>query len=252
MKCKYCGKEFERHVNQKYCCVKCRNAYNYSKIVKNSENRDGYVEVVCKTCNMVSFVPMHRAKRYTCCSVECLAKYNSIRYSQKKECLCPICGKIFYLKPYLYNRAKVHCCSNKCLYEYKKITFCGNNNHQYGLKGRLNASFIDKPLQYKNNKLKEILIYVGDWYNNHNYHGRVTEHRYLVEKNHHLFDDCYFDNIDGWFYLKSEYVVHHIDLNHSNNELSNLCVLSKGEHRSLHNKLRKQKRNELGRFIKNN
>lgn len=94
------------------------------------------------------------------------------------------------------------------------------------------------------------MIYVGEWYIGH-VHGRVKMHRYLVEKNYYLYDESYFNVIDNWHYLKPKIEVHHIDFNHCNNDLSNLIPLSEGEHRSLHNKHRKQIRDsKTGKFKK--
>ena len=45
--------------------------------------------------------------------------------------------------------------------------------------------------------------------------------------------------IDGEKYLKPEYVVHHIDGNRRNNEVSNLVVMTRNEHTQLHMNLRK-------------
>ena len=53
-----------------------------------------------------------------------------------------------------------------------------------------------------NNNLKDVLVFVGCWYKHYNENGRITKHRYLVELNHELFDSFYFEEIDGWFYLK--------------------------------------------------
>ena len=45
--------------------------------------------------------------------------------------------------------------------------------------------------------------------------------------------------IDGEKYLRPEYVVHHIDGNRRNNEVSNLVVMTRNEHTQLHMNLRK-------------
>ena len=158
-RCLQCGKEFIPNMRQKYCSIKCRNRANYEKTINNTEKKDGWILVKCKECGKEEYVPKYRARGFVCCSIECLSKYNSKRYSQKIECKCPVCGSTFYLKPYTYNRCDIHCCSKKCCYKYKETAFAGENNHQFGLRGRLNSSFKDKSLIRKNNSLQEVLIY---------------------------------------------------------------------------------------------
>lgn len=168
----------------------------------------------------------------------------------KITCQCDNCGAIIKMKPYQYNRAKYHYCCKECFNEHKKITFRGENNHQFGLKGPLNPTFKKEIISHKNNRLNERLIYVGDWYKKYTTNGRICLHRYLVEKNYHLYDPSLFEVIDKWHYLKPNIEVHHIDFNHNNNDLKNLIPLTKSEHTSIHNKERNQTRNQKGQFVK--
>ncbi len=48
-------------------------------------------------------------------------------------------------------------------------------------------------------------------------------------------------------YLNIDEVVHHVDLNPLNNDIANLQLMKIGEHRHLHNSLRKRDRN--GRYL---
>lgn len=206
------------------------------------------IEKICQLCGKTFKVP-HWRDSAKFCSKECSYKSKIAAPNVK----CAICGKMFHRKPYHIKRCKGEfglCCSKKCLAELKKITMSGENNHQFGLKGKLNPCFKDEITTYQNNKLTEYLIYVGEWYRKHNNSGRITYHRYLVELNHNQFNEDYFEKIEDWFYLKDNYEVHHIDLNHTNNDINNLQILTKSEHISLHNKLRNQKRNNKGQFIK--
>ena len=53
----------------------------------------GKILVKCAECGKEEYVTPSREKKYRCCSVSCLGKYNSKKYSQKIELICPICGK---------------------------------------------------------------------------------------------------------------------------------------------------------------
>ena len=163
---------------------------------------------------------------------------------------CDVCGKLCKMRKSHYDKKEYHYCSRNCFFLHKKITTKGERNHQFGLKGSLNSSFINGVTNKKNNRLNEKLIYVGEWYIKPNEHGRIKEHRYLVELNHDKFPNEFFEKIGDWWYLKDKIEVHHIDFNHNNNELSNLMPMPKGEHVSLHNKHRNQKRNLQGKFVK--
>jgi hypothetical protein len=165
--------------------------------------------------------------------------------------VCPICGKSFHRKPYTIKIAKWKdgmCCSRDCTNKLRKIKFKGERNHQYGLKGPKNATFITGNRLRKNNKLNEVMIYVGEWHRAA-INGRVKEHRYLVEQNHTLFGEEKFDKVGGWYYLKKGFEVHHIDHNHNNNSIDNLIVLTKAEHVRLHNIANPRPRNSKGQFI---
>lgn len=196
----------------------------------------------CLICGNEFQIPHWRDKTAKYCSKECQRK--SLR--AKPNLVCPICGKMFHRKQYHINRCKGDfgfCCSKECDRQLRRVRMTGRGNHQYGLKGELNSSFINRDLIGNNNNLKDVLVFVGCWYKHYNENGRITKHRYLVELNHELFDSFYFEEIDGWFYLKKGYEVHHKDCNHNNNEIENLQILSKGEHRRLHNKLKIKRKN---------
>ena len=51
----------------------------------------------------------------------------------------------------------------------------------------------------------------------------------------------YFEEINGWVVLKDEYDVHHINEIKTDNRLENLQILTRSEHRALHNTLEAQK-----------
>lgn len=163
--------------------------------------------------------------------------------------VCSCCGTPMYIKPSALKKAKTHTCSRECHIDMCKKRMTGKNNHQYGLRGHLNASFKGDILQKKNNRQIDTVVYMP----HHpfaNKSGRVKIHRLLVEANHERYRHEYFIEIDGSYYLKKHLVVHHIDGNHYNNDISNLDVMTVAEHRRVHNMMRPQKKHEkTGRFV---
>lgn len=203
---------------------------------------------VCEFCGETFIVPHWRSS----------AKYCSRKCSDKSRILppnvvCTNCGKSFRMKKYQQERYDRNCgyfCSRRCFSEYKKVWFVGVNNHQYGLKGRLNGSFKDKDLEHKNHNITDIFVYCPI----HPYadkNGRVSRHRLIVEQNNTLFDGECFEVVDGVIVLKKGFVVHHKDGNHNNDEITNLEILTRSRHTSYHNKTNPMPRdNIIGQFKK--
>lgn len=203
----------------------------------------------CIICGKEFQVPHYREKTAKYCSKECA---NKSRFSSNNV-VCTNCGKPFHMKPSRITKNKRNCgyfCSKECFNEYKKTRFRGTNNHQYGLKGNLNSTFKNEDIFHCNNNVKDVLTYCP----NHpysDYRGRVFKHRLVVEQNHSLFDASCFEKINGTIVLKKNFVVHHKDCDHSNNDVSNLEILTKGQHTSLHNKMNPMPRNKTnGQFVK--
>lgn len=185
------------------------------------------------------------------CSRECSSEHNR----KGKVLICPVCGKEFYRKLHYFTLVKGKwdlCCSSKCSKVIRSEMTIGERNHQYGLRGSKNASYKGLIIKKKNNTLTESMINVSHWYKKKTNQGRIPIHRFIVEQNHTLFEDIYFEEVDGWFYLIEGFHVHHKDFNHNNNSLGNLEILTKGEHCRLHNLLNPRKRNDKGQFIKSN
>ena len=203
----------------------------------------------CEHCGIGFKAQKRRERMQRFCSRECSYEHQRIGESLT----CPICGKLFHRKPSYIAKSKHPSkltCSSECDKEIRRIRMSGENNHQYGLKGNLNSSFKGDEIKKRNHDCIEVRVYLPS----HPFAdraGRVLKHRLVVETNYHLFEPKFFCSINGYVALKNNYEVHHIDGNHSNNEVSNLQVLTKSEHRSEHNKRRNQKRDKLtGRFIK--
>lgn len=188
----------------------------------------------------------YMTSKHHCCSKECAAKLR-IKIATETDpdylnCTCPICGTKFHLKPYAAEKDKAHTCSPECLETLRRNYMVGENNHQYGLKGELNAS-------WKGGRNITSWGYIKIYMPEHPFatqQGYIFEHRYIAEQ--YLLNEENSVEIDGKRYLNPDYVVHHIDENRQNNNVSNLMVMTLGEHTALHNKKNIRERDELGRF----
>lgn len=185
----------------------------------------------CAVCGVDFNVPVYRAHTAKYCNIAC----QRAGLKGQPNVTCPICGTAFHVKPYHLKRFSQVCCSKECGLILRKIKMSGTNNHQYGLRGKLNASFKNEATIHDNNGNTDFFIYVEGHPRPSNRNGRILLHRYLVEINHDKFDDRYFEERNGWIVLKHGIEVHHIDGNHQNNNINNLMPVTKAEHRSIHN-----------------
>lgn len=186
----------------------------------------------CKLCGQ-EVSPVNRAKYGMFCSAGCFERWS--QYHKKPNCKCVICGKDMYIKLSRLQKTKHGVtCSRECGSKLRSIYSQGTDNHQYGLRGHLNASFIG-----------DIIIsnygYILEYAPNHpfphdssNNTTRVLQHRLVVERNYTMFDPNAFTIINDTHYLKPEYAVHHINQNRQDNRIENLQVMLKGEHTRLH------------------
>lgn len=184
----------------------------------------------CKTCGKEFKVIPCRKDTAKYCSKECA----SIGLHGDLNCKCDFCGKLFHRKPQWKSKNKNQFCSRECSNQWKKINFCGANNHQFGLKGNLNSSYKGKEIEKNNNGFLDVRVYAP----NHPFKdkdSRVLKHRLIVEENHIKFNPKYFIKIDNQYYLKKTTEIHHINFNHNDNRIENLIPLTKSEHRAVHN-----------------
>ena len=163
------------------------------------------------------------------------------------NCTCAVCGKKFHDKPSHIKKCKNHYCSKKCHYEAKKQYMSGEGNHQYGLKG-------DKNSTWKSDRRLSRYGYIQVRDLDHPFRTKddfILEHRLVAEN--YLLNDENSVEINGKRYLRKEYDVHHINFNRTDNRVENLMVLTKREHKQLHNHLNSRERNiETGQFEKVN
>lgn len=132
------------------------------------------------------------------------------------------------MKPSKQSKIKYLACSRECSIELRRVYSSGENNHQYGLKGKLNSS-------WKSDTRISVYGYRLIRSPNHpfkNGDGFVFEHRLIAEK--YLLTSNNTIEINEGKYLSPEYIVHHIDFNRLNNEVSNLCVMSRKDHTVFH------------------
>lgn len=233
--CLNCGNVFKakKSANRKFCCKKCSDEYHRG--IPNEKNKKDRVEVKCAYCGKVEYVTPCRAKTYQCCSKECSA---NLKKKITPNCICPICGKEFYLKPSRIKRVKTQpCCSKECSNKLKESTYLGNNNHQYGLTGDKNTSFKGKEVMSNYGYILEYCPGHPKPCDRSVIGSRVRQHRLVIERNHDKFDSKYFEEINGWIVLKDDYDVHHINGIKTDNRLENLQILTRSEHTALHNKI---------------
>lgn len=197
--------------------------------------------VKCKNCGKENYTIIYKVGK-NFCSYVCYEKFQRLHKTPNTK--CEICEKPMYMKPFRLKRViNGITCSKQCTHILKARYMSGEKNHQYGLKGDKNSSFkgvVTKKHGYN-------MLYIP----NHpraDKDGRYREHRHIVEQCLDI-DDLFFDIINNTRVLKEEYDVHHINENRSDNRISNLLVLTRREHTSLHNKQKFLLRNNKGQII---
>lgn len=193
--------------------------------------------MVCEICGDV-FKEKLQGVKTVCRKGKCRDEYR--KWHNKPNVICVICKKSFYLKSSQVK--EFNCCSHSCLNERKSNMYIGKNNPNFNNRG------INNPLFKGGVRIKKYrFIYKPE--HPFNRDGYVLEHRLVAEK--YLLNNENSIVINDIKYLKEDFEVHHLDQDKLNNDINNLMVLTKSEHRRLHNLLNKQKRDiETGKFIK--
>lgn len=180
----------------------------------------------CVVCGKEIIAWGTRAKQKNIyCSKQCT---NIGTKSKDLNVTCPICGKKFHLKPSAANNGSIHCCSKECSKKYRSKQYSGEGNHQWGLKGRLNASWkSDEKITIYGYKKIRVLDHpfkdCDDF---------VLEHRLVAEQQLATPEQCVI--VNGKKYLKPSLVVHHKNGNKLDNRPENLQILTLPEHTHLH------------------
>lgn len=199
-------------------------------------DNNNLVTKICKNCGKEFVVPKwYGTGDY--CSKEC----SDASKRAKPNVKCAVCGKEFHLKESIIKRSKtgLFCCSKECMGKLRSRIYLGENN----------ANYRNNTLSYYyNNGFKYQQIKIHDFHPYKNKNDYYPYHRYVVEQNHEIFDNEYFNIINDKFYLKPEISVHHIDGNTLNNDINNLIPLNRSEHTHIHNKEKEIIRNKLGRI----
>jgi hypothetical protein len=196
------------------------------------------MKVKCIICDKEMDVIPSRAAKFKTCSLQCMGILAS-RRNTRTTINCIVCGNSFNVKKSHVSRRKT--CSMECNRIHKSNYSKGSGNHQYGLKGNLNSSYKGRITSRNGYRF----IYIPD----HPYadvNGRIRLHRYIVEKYKDIPDECK----DDQGYLLPTIEIHHIDGDKYNDTPDNLQIVTKGEHRSIHNKNRTIIRDKInGRII---
>jgi len=211
---------------------------------KRANTIDGIVIINCKVCNKTNYKYNPSLGIYYC-SWPCYETQK--RNNTIPNCECVVCHKKLYIKPSKLEIVKDKqgiTCSRKCSAINRQAYMKGEGNHQFGLKGSLNASFVGEE---RLNQYGYVMLYLP----NHpkaDKDGRYRKHRYVIEQSN-KYSDEYFDIIYNQRVLKDCYDSHHIDENKLNNNIDNLEIKTRSEHTTLHNNSKIIVRDELGRII---
>lgn len=201
----------------------------------------------CKNCGkkFMAYESSHRLY----CSKKCAIKKNweKRERTKKVKLICWNCKKEFELNS-CETRVKenrVHYCSLKCRDEAKrigKVVKCKNCGKEfYTTRNELCSKKCAYEYKSKisNHKLYMENGYLVKFKNGYNKKGNAKLHRLIMEE--HLGRK-----------LKSSEVIHHIDGNKLNNDISNLKVMTRGEHSKLHRKQDLENGKELFKKLNTN
>lgn len=198
--CEKCGKTFKsKKKESRFCSRACYQSYCKETGCLKGFHKIELVEVVCKECGKHEFVLPSRAKKYVCCSISCLSKYNSKRYNKKVILTCPICGKEYTCKQSKLKNHKT-CGDSNCRKKWLSKTRIGCNNSNY-------------------KKVEDLLKETGTRYK------RTKIYRHIVKE---------FFRLNNTKEIPKNYDIHHKDADKNNNSLTNLVLIPREAHMLIH------------------
>ncbi len=191
--------------------------------------------VTCETCGKQFDKKPSKVEARNYCSRKCLGKANGERSKKSHLMVCDYCGKVFEQRNRHATRNKHYFCSRECGWAAKvkkTVVHCEWCGRPFEKKrtdiARTNHNLCDRGCY------QDFINFTQSNSQNQVVSGKVL-YRTLAEMKL------------GRELTKDE-EVHHIDGNHSNNNLDNLMVLSRAEHMSIH--AASKWRDANGRFIK--
>lgn len=209
------------------------------EVLEDFDELPYYFNYKCDYCGKDFLISKQQIKnnKTHCCSRECSKKLKKA----KPNCKCAVCGKRIHRKQSYINKTKHITCSYECCYKLKELTMLGENNHQYGLRGDENSSYVTG--EYISTWGYKKIYSPGHPESRHNY---TFEHRLIAET--YLLDNTNSYEYKGGKFLAKDYIVHHLDFNRLNNDPNNLAVMYKGDHSKFHNTLKIIVRDKNGKI----
>jgi hypothetical protein len=141
---------------------------------------------------------------------------------------CEICREMFRTKKSHFDRRKT--CGKECDAKRRKTLYVGERNPNFGNRGE--KCYAWKGGRRIHQGYVELLMHEHPMSNKD---GCVREHRLIMS-----------DHLGRL--LEPHEDVHHIDGNKLNNDITNLVVLTRSQHTSIHNKEKEIVRDALGRI----
>ena len=198
-----------------------RGTENSKKTDRKRTSGSKRIEKICLNCGNEFSIPQCRDFREHCCSSECKRKLREKKKAVRDR-KCLQCGRIFRPRQYQLDHGQGKFCSDAC----SKKSTVGRKQSKEWIDKRV-ESFKNSEY-YKANKkgrdnpcFLESYIRGGYRYVTDSNGVKIQEHRYVVE-------------LSLGRSLRRDEVVHHIDGDKHNNDLSNLMIVNWSGHLKMH------------------